>query len=295
MKSSGQYDIYENQLNLPSVKVTNNLYNSQSLKTPIDREHAMLKGAIVDSNGKDFNSQSKNLLKHARITTKNIKSKGNNQLEVKNNIGIVNIHIPKKIRKQYQDFYITLYIKRGNPDSNYTVNVNNYFNNRLYNNSVYKTGINTQLYRTQPDKNGNISIKLSPNGGFKFKLLNLSGENYKTLKTAHHNANFNMDYIDIKNGVKVNLGQHSKGLATINIPYRAGMRAYIDGRQVNIHKVNYMMTGVPVNKNDQTIIIKYQPPYWKTMIFISFISIIFSMIYIRYTNSIKRKMRIHRD
>lgn len=111
----------------------------------------MLKGAIVDSNGKDFNSQSKNLLKHARITTKNIKSKGNNQLEVKNNIGIVNIHIPK-IRKQYQDFYITLYIKRGNPDSNYTVNVNNYFNNRLYNNSVYKTGINTQLYRTQPDK-----------------------------------------------------------------------------------------------------------------------------------------------
>ena len=44
---------------------------------------------------KDFNSQSKNLLKHARITTKNIKSKGNNQLEVKNNIGIVNIHIPK--------------------------------------------------------------------------------------------------------------------------------------------------------------------------------------------------------
>ena len=157
----------------------------------------MLKGAIVDSNGKDFNSQSKNLLKHARITTKNIKSKGNNQLEVKNNIGIVNIHIPK-IRKQYQDFYITLYIKRGNPDSNYTVNVNNYFNNRLYNNSVYKTGINTQLYRTQPDKNGNISIKLSPNGGFKFKLLNLSGENYKTLKTAHHNANFNMDYNDIK-------------------------------------------------------------------------------------------------
>ena len=81
----------------------------------------------------------------------------------------------------------------------------------------------------------------------------------ETPKTAHHNANFNMDYNDIKNGVKVNLGQHSKGLATINIPYRAGMCVYIDGRQVNIHKVNYMMTGVPVNKNDQTIIIKYQP------------------------------------
>ena len=295
VKSSGQYNIYENQLNLPSVKVTNNLYSSQSLKTPIDREHAMLRGAIVDSNDKDFNSKSRNLLKHAKITTKNIKSSSNNRLEVKNNIGTINIHVPKNIRKQFRDFYLTLYIKRGTPDSNYTVNINNYFNNRLYNNSVYKTGINTQLYRTQPDKNGNISIKLSPNGGFKFKLLNLNGENYKTLKTAHHNVNFNMNYKDIKNGVKVNLANHSKGLATINIPYRAGMRAYIDGRQVNVHKVNYMMTGIPVNKNDHTIIIKYQPPYWKTMIFISFITIIISMIYIRYTNSIKRKMRIHRD
>lgn len=83
MKSSGQYNIYENQLNLPSVKVTNNLYSSQSLKTPIDREHAMLRGAIVDSNDKDFNSKSRNLLKHAKITTKNIKSSSNNRLEVK--------------------------------------------------------------------------------------------------------------------------------------------------------------------------------------------------------------------
>ena len=69
----------------------------------------MLKGAIVDSNGKDFNSQSKNLLKHARITTKNIKSKGNNQLEVKNNIGIVNIHIPKKSVSNIRTLYNFIY------------------------------------------------------------------------------------------------------------------------------------------------------------------------------------------
>lgn len=49
IKTSGQYNIYENQLNLPSVKVTQHLYNSKSLKTPINREHAMLDGAIIDS------------------------------------------------------------------------------------------------------------------------------------------------------------------------------------------------------------------------------------------------------
>lgn len=43
-------------------------------------------------------------------------------------------------------------IKRGNPDSNYTVAINNYANHRLFNNSTYRTGVDTQLYRTQPDK-----------------------------------------------------------------------------------------------------------------------------------------------
>lgn len=295
VKSSGQYNIYENELNLPSVKVTNQLFNSKSLKTPIDREHAMLKGAIVNANGKDFNSQSPNLLKDTQIKTQNIKNKSNHQIEVQHNIGSIKIHIPKKYREKYQDFYLTMNIQRGNPDSNYTVNINNYVNNRLYNNSVYRTGINTQLYRTLPDKNGDITVQLSPTGGFHFELLNLNGENYRTLKYAHQHADFKMNYKDITNGVKVNLAKHQKGLATINIPYRKGMRAYINHRQVDVKKVNYMMTGVPVNKDDRTIIIKYQPPYWKTFIFISLISIIFSMIYVRRKNSTQRKMRKHCD
>ena len=54
-----------------------------------------------------------------------------------------------------------------------------------------------------------------------------------------------------------------------------------------------MMTGVPVNKNDKTIIIKYQPPLWNTMIFISIISMIVSLIFIKYLKSIKRKKRKH--
>ena len=47
VKSEGQYHIYENTLNLPSVKVTNQIYNSDTLKTPIDREHAMLDGVVI--------------------------------------------------------------------------------------------------------------------------------------------------------------------------------------------------------------------------------------------------------
>ena len=49
---------------------------------------------------------------------------------------------------KYDDFYLTMKIKRGNPDSNYTVAINNYANHRLFNNSTYRTGVDTQLYRT---------------------------------------------------------------------------------------------------------------------------------------------------
>lgn len=45
-----------------------------------------------------------------------------------------------------------------------------------------------------------------------------------------------MNYKDIKNGIKVQLGNHPKGLATINIPYRDGMRAYINGHKVDVKK-----------------------------------------------------------
>ncbi|MCG2443617.1 YfhO family protein [Staphylococcus epidermidis] len=295
VKSRGQYIIYKNQLPLPSVKVTQNIYNHKSLKKPIDREHAMINGAIVTSKGTAYHSKVKNLLDQTRVSTQNITRYSNNELTVNKESGIIKLHLPKNIRDKYKDFYLTMNIKRGDPDSNYTVSINQYHNHRLYNDSIYRTGISKVLYRSLPDKNGDITIQLSPKGKFNLELLELNGENYDTLKQAHHHANFNMRYKDIKNGVKVNLDHHSKGLAVINIPYRKGMRAYVDDRQSNIKKVNYMMTGVPVNKNNKTITIQYRPPFLKTMFSISIFSIVVSIVFIRLKNIRKRKMRIRHD
>ena len=50
-----------------------------------------------------------------------------------------------------------------------------------------------------------------------------------------------------------------------------------------------MMTGVPVDKNAKQIVIKYQPPYWNTMIFISLMSMILSAIFVKILIQ-KRKM-----
>ena len=40
-----------------------------------------------------------------------------------------------------------------------------------------------------------------------------------------------------------------------------------------------------VDKNAKQIVIKYQPPYWNTMIFISLMSMILSAIFVKIFNS----------
>lgn len=292
IKTSGQYTIYENSLNLPSVKVTNNIYHSKSLNTAIDREHAMLNGVVMDNKGTSYKSSSPNLLSKVDMQHQNIKLNGKHRYKVTGEQGgTIKLHLPKHLRDKYDDFYLTMKIKRGNPDSNYTVAINNYANHRLFNNSTYRTGVDTQLYRAQPDKNGDITITLSPDGEFYIDLQQLNGENYDTLKKAHRDAHFSAGYKDIKNGVQVNLNHHDGGIAAINIPYRKGMHAYVDGAPAKVQKVNYMITGVSVNKNAKQIVIKYQPPYWNTMIITSLISMLLSAIFIKNCNLKKRKMR----
>ena len=124
-----------------------------------------------------------------------------------------------------------------------------------------------------------------PRGNYKLEIKSLYGENYKDLKAAvSHNSRLNT-YKDINDGVKVKKKKKKSGIASINIPYRKGMRAYVDNQSVTPKKVNYMMTGVPVHKNDKTIIIKYRPPYWYTMCILSFIFIIFSCCFWKFYKS----------
>lgn len=284
IKQDGQYSIYENQYTLPAVNISNRLYDASKLNNPIEREHAMLNGVVVNNSGKGLAQSAKNLLSQSKITTHNMKLLSNYHLKVNDNSGEYVIHVPHKLQQRYTDFYPTLKVKRGLPDSNYTVAVNGYNNNRLFNNSTYKTGINTQLYKTKPDKNGDIHVNLTPRGTYKVELQSLYGENYKTLKSAASQRNHSNTYKDINDGVKVTLNQRKSGMASINIPYRKGMQAYVDNRKVKPQKVNYMMTGVPVHKDDKTVIIKYRPPYWYTLSIISLLFIIFSFCFWKFYN-----------
>lgn len=287
VQSSGQYHIYENTMSLPAVRITDQYYNADSLTTPIDREHAMIQGVVLSNKGENKKDTAPNLLKETSITTSQAKW-ANGQLDVKEANGGVTIQLPQSVAERYDDFYITLYAKRGLPDSNSTITVNGYNNQRLFNDSTYKTGQNHLLYRTKPDKNNQVHIQISPKGPYTFKLNGIYGEDYSTLKKANKEKQYT--YQEKNDSIDINLKKHQSGMAVINIPYRQGMQATVDGEKVPVQKVNYFMIGIPVDQAAQHIQITYRPPYFIWMIGVSVVSLILSVLYCRIINKkIKRK------
>ncbi|MBI5974882.1 YfhO family protein [Staphylococcus canis] len=278
IQKSGQYRIYENEQVLPAVRVTNQYYNSKDLKTPIDREHAMIDGVILDHKGKPYQDIAPNLIKDIDISTVNAKWTHSDVLQTTQSkrSGVI-LKLPEALQNTYKDFYVTLYAKRGAPDSNSTISINGYQNHRLFNTSKYKTGQNFLLYRTKPDQNGNININVSPHGPYHFKVLGVYGEDYQTLEKADKQKHFKYD--EKHSNIDITLQHHSGGMAVINIPYRSGFKATVDGKSVTPQKVNYFMTGIPVSNNAKNIHITYRPPYFYTMIFVSLCCVVLSVLY----------------
>ena len=71
-------------------------------------------------------------------------------------------------------------------------------------------------------------------------------------------------------------------MAVINIPYRQGMVAKVDGKKVKVEKVNYMMTGIPVSAHAKEIQLTYRPPHFITLIIISIFSVGLSFMFSRW-------------
>ncbi len=280
VKQQGQYQIYENQDILPPVRVMARYYRSSDLKHPLDREHAMIEGVVLDNKGDPYPTKTSNLINKVYPSYIHAHKIGRNKIKVSQPEGGLRIHVPYTIRKNNKDFYLIVYVKKGLPDSNSTIIVNDYQNNRLFNDSIYRTGQNELLYRTQPDENGNIRIQFSPQGIYHFQLRGLYGENYQILKKANHHMKHHL--VEKQGKFFIRLRAHQGGMAVINIPYRLGMSAKVDGKKVKVEKVNYMMTGVPVSAHAKEIQLTYRPPYFITMIIISIFSVGLSFMFSRW-------------
>ena len=286
IQTSGQYRIYENQQVLPAVRISNRYYNARLLKTAIDREHAMIDGVVMNHKGENYPNRASNLLSQIDIQNDAIHHQNKNRIKVLKDGGGLTLSLPQNLQSKYKDFYLVLYVKRGQPDSNHVIDVNGYQNNRLFNASKYRTGQYEQLYRVQPDKEGKIHIGLSPAGNYDFRVLGLYGENYQTLKKAPKEKIYT-SYQESNSKIKVHLKNHKKGMMVLNVPYRNGMKAQVDGQPVTLERVNYFMVGIPVDAHAKQVEITYRPPLFFTMIILS---ILFALLSYAFSKYIFRKI-----
>lgn len=280
IKTSGQYRLYENTQALPAVRITNQYYDARHLHTPIDREHAMIDGVVLNNKGKVYDKKAPNLRSEVGLQYDAAQKVNERRIKVTKDWGGATLSIPRQLQSKYNDFYVVVHVKRGQPDSNHVIDVNGYQNHRLFNASKYRTGQYDLLYRAKPNKNGKIHIGLSPTGVYDFNILGIYGENYETLKKASKEKRYT--FRESRSKIEIGLKNHNKGMMILNTPYRKGLQARVDGKSVTPQKVNYFMVGIPVEKNAKHVEITYRPPFFFTILIISIFFAIASIGFSKY-------------
>lgn len=287
---NGKYKIYENTKMIPFARITSNVVNSNDLTTPIDREHAMIEAIVSDRLATNYKiNPAKNLLSEMKVTPSGAEWIADNKtLKVNPPSGGLVIDIPKALLKAYKDFYVDMHVQLQSPVTNHQININGYANNRLFQTSKYRTHYDDLMYRVKSPKNGKILIGLT-GGTYQLTINGIYGEDYKTLSKVNQTKNYT--FTDNGNKMTVQLKSSKDGYLTVPITYRDGMRAYVDGKKVDVERANYIMSAVKVDDNTKTVEFRYTPPYFYLMVAISLLGIILSVLYTRNSTGERKKIK----
>lgn len=281
IKDKGDQWIHShNTINYPAAHVTNNIYDSSDLKSPLDREQAMIQGIVLNDKSSKPNTSFKpnpNLLSHADIKLNHAKQIKNHQIEVTKNNGGLQLQLPKFYAQRYKDLYVEMDVELLAPDKNHHVSVNEYSQDRNPLTYKYRRFVSPVTMRVK--SSDLLNIKLSP-GKYRLKVNGIYGENYQTLhKSAKH-----LNKVDIhkqRNGYTIKKDKKEAGYLVMPIPYTKGMKATIDGHAVEVKKANGIMTAIPVNKGQELIRLTYTPPHFYLLIVISIVGMVVSMVFAR--------------
>ena len=273
-----------NIMNYPSAHITNKKYDTKELKSPLDREQAMLNG-VVFNNKTQGNTPFKpntNLLSNANQSLNNADWIGSNHLKVNQNNGGVTLNLPKSIVKNYKDMYVEMDVELLSPDKEHKVGVNEYSQERNRLSYKYRRFVSPVTMRAKSSSHLNITMS---KGTYRFKVKGIYGEDYKTLK----NASQQLKTVKVKkesNGFTITKQQRDHGYLVLPMVYAEGMHATADGEPVKVQQGNGIMTTIPVKEGQTTIRLTYTPPYFYFLITISIIGSILSIIFTYY---VKRK------
>ncbi|MBZ8171921.1 YfhO family protein [Staphylococcus cohnii] len=272
-----------NKINYPSAHITNKVFNKKDLKSPLDKEQAMLQGVVFDqTDAYPTNQQftpNKNLLAETSTHLVNAKRTQKNKLSVSKDGGGIQYKLPTSIANQYEDLYVEMDVELLGPDKVHNVGVNEY--NQHRNNLSYKyrrfvTPVTMRIKSAQ-----DLNIKLSK-GTYRFNIKGIYGENYDVLNKAHKQLHSVKVSQNARN-YTIEKNKNDEGYLVLPMPYRDGMKAYTDkGKTLPVKQGNGIMTIIPVEQGQKTITLKYTPPYTWLLIIISVIGVVLSFIYTKW-------------
>lgn len=272
-----RYEVSENESTLPVVRVTNQVFKESELTTPIDREHAMLKGVVLKSPQQQIQSikKNKNYIQDITLTHRDATYK-NTTLNVTADNGGLTFDLPKEARRM-KDIYVQMDIVLEHPNSEHYVWLNETIQSRKLLDDDYRRYNKTITMRVAPTDQIHLKLK---KGQYQFKLKGIYMDDGTAVQKAAQEKN--KHYMNNQGSkIEVNLKDHTEGYLVIPTPYLKGMTAKIDGKKTEVQEGNYLMTAIKVETQTKKVVLKYSPPYFHIMQFISLLGILLAIIYAR--------------
>lgn len=272
----------KNTIHYPSAHITNKVFSNKELKSPLDKEQAMLQG-IVSNNTKDVNTHfkaNKNLLSDSTIKLNSAawQPPTKHLLQVKQNNGGLTVQLPKSVSNQFKDLYFEMDLELLSPDKAHDVKVNEYTQERNKLTYKYRRFVTPVTIRIKASDRIRLSL---PKGKYRVNLKGIYGEDYTTLKDASNSLEA-VKVSKTKQGYTITKNKNSSGYIVLPTAYNQGMEATSGDQSLKVEKVNGVMTGIKAPKNITKIQLSYTPPYYYLLITITVFGIICSIIFTRW-------------
>ncbi|EPO5901691.1 YfhO family protein [Staphylococcus pseudintermedius] len=262
-------------IDYPSAHLTSRVYDAKDLKSPLDREQAMLQGVVIRHQQANETFQANpNLLSTATVTPRDASMNGK-ILTVHEKDGGVNIDLPQNVKARYNDYYVEMDIELLSPNQPHYLKLDDFYQRRTKLNYAYRRFITPITVRVPVRDTMQLRLK---QGDYRFELKGIYGEDYSTLKRAASEVeplHIEQDRRHIHAHFKSDKDQY----LVLPIPYRQGLHAEVNGEPRPVLQGNGLMTVVPVEKGDRDVTVTYSLPYWHILSLLTVIGIMGAIVY----------------
>ncbi|WKA58098.1 YfhO family protein [Planococcus shenhongbingii] len=277
--SSENYIVYENQNTLPFARAASTVYHEQQLsdEPAIVREHAMLTGIVLDG------SEAAHPLPSVEEQTSAFKVQ---EADATYEDGLLTIYgesggidlVRQDSSFTEGDLYVSFHLKHIEPDEGFPLAVNDYHTTRKSNSSIYRTFVDDITIRIPAEDI--VKIRM-PKGKYHLTELQVFEEPYQVLQ-EQSGGNTGLKKLDI-DGSQVQLEYNNTekdDYLTVNIPFERGWEASVNGEEVDVLKANYAFAAVPLAEGSNEIKFTYRPPFFKTSLIMSVLSLIIGCLFV---------------